>query len=90
MILASQMAYGDHPHSQTKHREGWGIVLGYQEETAIFDAIDVFGYLCPLFDGTRPEIVEGVVLVYLTEDMVRKDGHVGITNLQDCFGVRQK
>jgi hypothetical protein len=73
MIPLSQKAYGDHPHSQPTHREGWvrwENVLGYQEEIAIFDAIDVFGYLCPLIGGTRPEIVEGVVLVYLTEDRV--------------------
>ena len=63
MIPLSQKAYGD-------HCEGLGIVLGYQEEIAIFDAIDVFGYLCPLFGGTGPEIVEGIVLVYLTEDRV--------------------
>lgn len=70
MIPLSQKTYGDHPHSQPTLRAGWEIVLGYQEEIAIFDAIDVFGYLCLLFGDTRPEFVEGVVLVYLIEDRV--------------------
>lgn len=69
MIPLSQKAYGDHSFSQPTHREGWEIVLGYQEGIAILDAIDVFGYLCPLFGGTRPEFVE-VVLVYPIEDRV--------------------
>jgi hypothetical protein len=52
------------------HREEWEIVLRYWVEIAIFEAIDVFGYLCPVFRDTRREIVEGIVLVYLIEDRV--------------------
>ena len=70
MIPLSQKAYGDHPHSQPTHRAGWEIASGYWEGIAIFDAIDVFGYLCPLLGDTRPEFVEVVVLVYLIEDGV--------------------